>query len=115
MPIASSSDRRRNKSRKGGLNLAQDVSPGLDFERTTSPAGTAVRYVHPIVGRELKHGVGFALHVLKSVPQRLKPSSKHASYGTAEAVPFVRQSLPQPLRVSEASGAVQIGHLKNLI
>ena len=36
-------------------------------------------------------------------------------YGTAEAVPFVRTSLPQPLRVSEASCAVQFGQLKNLI
>jgi hypothetical protein len=36
-------------------------------------------YVHPIVGCELRHGVGFALQVLKSVPQRLlKPPSKHA-------------------------------------
>jgi hypothetical protein len=26
---------------QGRLNLAQDVSPGLDLERTTSPAGTA--------------------------------------------------------------------------
>jgi hypothetical protein len=34
----------------------------------------------------------FVLYVLKSVPQRLKPSRAQALYGTAEAVPFVRQS-----------------------
>jgi hypothetical protein len=43
----------------------------------------------------------FALWVSKSVPQRLKPSSAQTIYGTAEPVPFVRLSLPQPLRVSE--------------
>ena len=32
--------------------------------------------------------------------------------GTAEAAPFVRQSLPQRLRVSEASYAVQMADLK---
>jgi hypothetical protein len=36
----------------------------------------------------------FALYVSKSVPQRLKPSTAQAIYGTAEAVPFVRQSSP---------------------
>jgi hypothetical protein len=30
-------------------------------------------------------------------------------------VPFVRRSLPQPLRVSEGFSVVQIGQLKNLI
>jgi hypothetical protein len=33
-------------------------------------------------------------------------------YVTAEAVPFVRQSLPQPLRVSEDFCDAQIGQLK---
>src|ERR1700746_1169449 len=41
-----------------------------------------------------------------------KAVMRAAFYGTAEAVPFVRRSLPQPLRVSEASCAGQIGQLK---
>jgi hypothetical protein len=36
----------------------------------------------------------FAPYVSKSVPQRLKPSSAQAVYGTAKPVPFVRQSSP---------------------
>src|SRR5450631_4331832 len=89
--------------------------PGLtSWAKFSRPCGTQLgdrvlkhalwplRYVHPIVGRELRHGVGFALQVSKSVPQRLlKPSCVHASYGTAEAVPFVRQSSPA-FRVSES-------------
>jgi hypothetical protein len=31
----------------------------------------------------------FYQRILKSVPQRLKPSLAHRSYGTTEAVPFV--------------------------
>ena len=31
----------RNSVPQGRLNLAQDASPGLDFERLPSPAGTA--------------------------------------------------------------------------
>jgi hypothetical protein len=46
---------------------------------------------------EEKHPKQFALWVSKSVPQRLKPSSAQA----CTDVPFVGQSLPQPLRVSE--------------
>jgi hypothetical protein len=34
----------------------------------------------------------FTLYVSKCVPQRLKPSNAQTTYGTAEAVPFVRQS-----------------------
>ena len=42
------------------------------------------------------------------VGRRKQPSAAKAVkpadiYGTAEAVPFVRQSLPQPLRVSEVN------------
>ena len=36
-------------------------------------------------------------------------------YGTAEAVPFVGQSLPLPRRVSEGFMGGQIGQLKKLI
>jgi hypothetical protein len=43
----------------------------------------------------------------KSVPQRLLKPSSAAIYGTAEAVPFVGQSLPTGF-----SGAVQIAQPK---
>jgi hypothetical protein len=36
-------------------------------------------------------------------------------YGTAKAVPFVRQSLPQAVGSTKDSCAVQIDRLKNLI
>jgi hypothetical protein len=55
-----------------------------------SPAEPALRYVHPIVGRELRHGVGFALEVLKSVPQRLNRLRKNAGPG--------RKDVPQGLK-----------------
>src|ERR1700722_5423158 len=51
-----------------------------------------------------------AMYGLKTVPFR------EASFsGACEAVPFVRQSLPQPLRSVKASCAVQIRQLQNLI
>ena len=58
-----------------------------------------------------KHLSNLPNRVTKSVPQRQKPSSAQAIYGTAEPVPFVGHLLG-PVK---ASGAAKIGHLKNLI
>jgi len=95
------------------------------FSRThVSPWGTF--FQSSVANSDAKRH-DFALEVSKSVPQRLKPDSLHSSYvrpegrtlqtkrvlpqpvkpavplsyGTAEAVPFVQQSLPQAPRVSE--------------
>jgi hypothetical protein len=53
--------------------------------------------------------------VWKSVPQRLKPLSTQTIYGTAEAVPFVRQSLAQPLGSVKAPVLSKATNWKNLI
>jgi hypothetical protein len=78
------------------------MNEGHGFSRATALAlmralAPGVRLSNRLWRTQMRRG-DFALYVTKSVPQRLKPSSAQTIYGTAEAVPFVRQSLPQPLR-----------------
>ena len=71
------------------------------MKRTPSTKGTAFsRAVKDCLMRALAPEVRFALHVLKSVPQRL------------ETVPFVGVSLPRPLEKSnlDAAGVTSLPH-----
>ena len=54
------------------------------------------------------HGVGFALQVLKSVTQRLKPSSKHAFTARLKPCPSFERLFPSLL------GSVKLHVLSNL-
>jgi hypothetical protein len=49
--------------------------------------------------RALAPEVRFALHVLKSVPQRLKAVERQTIFGTAEAVPFVQRGFSLSLYI----------------
>ena len=85
-----------------------------------SPAGTAElslaeqNQVGFVDRRQLKWQISNRLwHRPISLEKRTSAASKavkgQAIYGTAEAVPFVRQSLPQGLRVSKGFICCRIG------
>ena len=107
-------------ARKAPKSICQQASPG-SFDSAPRVLCHAIHLrgapLRMTILWEFKetHSNQFALWVSKNVPQPLKPSSAQAIYSTAEPAPFVGQSLPQPLRVSQGFRCRQNWYLKNLI